>query len=1105
MKDRTGSSLPALKQWILAHYPDIGGPRFNSNLNKALRGGLASKPPKLIKVRASYKVSPEFLASTAKKRSSATGAMSNAPGKGPNEAEEAQKRAEIMKKRHYPMEDTKLHAQDKQLHIRPNSKPRPTLPYFWQATLPRDHPHRSGKTPGGILSGSRVDAPLESRGLVPDLLQVYHFFRGDLHFVLDPNQPLVPEFTLQHLMFAVEQLLNGNVRKSKQVPPLLVHLFVTALQILLSGQGLTSSREESHLYTELYTYLASVLTPANWADVTHLYMDAMERYFAGVQSDPPVPDVGFTVSSITSGGGYLGGGALWRGHMKLGEKDPWFLSAEELMALLRALTDDILALFPDMLNQRDEELEALLKEKRNADVKLRKIRLAYEGPPPKKSTGKKDSDNAESNGKPFKPTATKKQFENAKKTQEKATAAYEEALSSLSSKTEPIGYDRNFNAVYSCSPHDASIIIVEDKRPATGGNSRLPSSHQQERRMWHVIETTSLFDQYIASLDSRGKREHDLKKALEPLREYLIDDIEEKKRQRSTSAKKAKLERDLEVAKDRHENGRSGRMSEHAEEDMLAARKSLDELEQLTPAKSDVPFDYVELTGLIALREFDQGGPSKRRKRSKKADSEVNRLPCLKCSKLCSTGDVDGTGMVGMIVKDILDVEEHCQSIIPWERTDKGRQNWISKVQGAVHAWNSISPDMLVNGASQMNGEQVNNRSESASLYGSPNGMPRRTSNGRRSDSPGAVVSGEKVSTILYMLRQPLLDLEERVAELTNVLLAARDSDLADDNMSVDEDPATESPKVEEWKRFAHKIRQTPSKKYGQVRQLLVHAISSARKAHLPTVVSRLRAALLLYHPSAAGECKAATIKVLEDFGNYEEDDDEEEDAEVAKSVQTSSTEEDSIPSVLSAEAVILRSSLAGSEDAKREDWANAVRSAKTLSRFASLSAGFVQDAMARIDKLEVERQALLEALVEWKKESAPRKGRKKNFVEPSEVWTMVDYTNDLCMAKAEDYPWWPARKCFPKDPEMAASLTALDRCIVAFVGEMGGLRVVKANEHLQPFTGKAVPEDGVTYTKDMRGTLDECLQMARRMQRGIQNGSSKYYQPIQSTNQQLP
>jgi hypothetical protein len=142
-------------------------------------------------------------------------------------------------------------------------------------------------------------------------------------------------------------------------------------------------------------------------------------------------------------GAYLGNphGALARGQAKLWKQDAWNLSAEELMALLRALTDDVLAMKPEIgedIARRDGEMYELLKAKRSADSQFRKIRFAFEGP--KQSSKKKpteekkelteEKEEAKDSKAPnvitdeskenatedtetepkFKPTATKKQF-----------------------------------------------------------------------------------------------------------------------------------------------------------------------------------------------------------------------------------------------------------------------------------------------------------------------------------------------------------------------------------------------------------------------------------------------------------------------------------------------------------------------------------------------------------------------------------------------------------------------------------------------------------------------------------------------------------------------
>jgi hypothetical protein len=355
-----------------------------------------------------------------------------------------------------------------------------------------------------------------------------------------------------------------------------------------------------------------------------------------------------------------------------------------------------------------------------------------------------------------------------------------------------------------------------------------------------------------------------------------------------------------------------------------------------------------------------------------------------------------------------------------------------------------------------------------------------------------------------------MLDLEERVADITNVSLAARDADLADDNISVDgtgNDATNKEKRERGWKKLINKLRQTPARKHSQVRELLVSAIGAARQAHLPQVVAELRSALLLFHPSAANECKRAAVHVLVSNGDFVADDDEEENGEAVDG--SDDNQEESGVSVLSAEAATLRSSLGGSDDASREDWVGMVKSTKTVSRLASFLHAFAKDAMERIEKIETERDALTSALAMWSKaevrQTKQTKGSKKaaapttaaskrDLSGPSEVWANVEFTDEICMAKAENYPWWPAKVCLAKDAEVAASLQKVNRSLVALIGEMGSLRVVHTTLDIRPFTGQLIAEDDkgeeaapVEYTKEMKAQLDECMTMARRIQRGLQ------------------
>ena len=98
---------------------------------------------------------------------------------------------------------------------------------------------------------------------------------------------------------------------------------------------------------------------------------------------------------------YLGDmqGSLAKGFSKLqSQNEPWSLKADELMAILRALTDDILARMPDLaidIAGRGAKLNELSKAKRAAVVKFNKVKLAYEGP--KKPSRPKKADETEDN------------------------------------------------------------------------------------------------------------------------------------------------------------------------------------------------------------------------------------------------------------------------------------------------------------------------------------------------------------------------------------------------------------------------------------------------------------------------------------------------------------------------------------------------------------------------------------------------------------------------------------------------------------------------------------------------------------------------------------
>ncbi|GAX12095.1 hypothetical protein FisN_15Lh213 [Fistulifera solaris] len=1210
LKDRTGSSQPAISKWILSNYPDLqDGAHFRRNLNGALKLGV--KKEHFTKVKCSYKISSAYKAIESAKKKRLAAAKKKAKlkeymeanslertlelnAKKMNEMEKkdldpetrekmkaellkkeeaakrkaefeakAKERAERLRRRRFPMEDTKLHAEDKELNVKPPADvtARPYLPYFWHATVPPNHPSRLGKTSGCILQASKVDGlDSGSYGLVPDLLHVYHFFRGDVHFT-GPNEneyhPIVPDFTLKNLIFAVEQVLNGNARKAKLIPPLISHLFVTCLQVLFlpPDTSLVTDKNELKLRREIREFLNPALSPTSWAEVCSLYMDAMERFYStdasrdptvlpalaidteyllGIKETVSIPMTPAIKTRKSNGdapenhvlpegySAYLGDGAsaLNRAHRKLARQDPWYLTAEELMALLRALTEDILATnatISDDLASREEEMQELLRAKRSADAKFRKVRLAFEGPKkPRKSTSENDGEeNAENeasnNGKdkseePFKPTASKKEFETAKRAQQKASEAYEKGIRKLVARTEPVGYDRNFNALY-CFRNDPEVLYIEEKRPPSGIACSLPQSFHFERRSWHIIDSTSLFESFVSSLDIRGKRENELYEELlgppgaqQSLRRFIAyDDVKKVKEASSRVKEMEQLRKRLEAARVKcsEEAGRrSGRLVGQSEHELFQIEEELKALEE-----NDVPeegandiLDYDELTGLNTLRLFETSGLKDHRRTREVKISKTRYVPVLGCASLVGTGNIDGTGMVGMLVAQLLGLEELCESLRPWNEKGKTRSEWINSLEGTVPAWNSMASESLASGDDTNAMDDNSGRRDSLDSLGNGSSAKRR-----RTDSPRATTSQTgnafSISSIIATIKQSLLDLEERAATITNAAKAAQDAELADDNMSVDasDDDLAEKEKLEKiWKRFVHRIKETPTKKYSEIRNLLVSAIGAARQAHIPDIVAKLRSALLLHHPNAAGECKEAAMRVLEDCGGYDPDEDEDYEEADDDNSPTEELSEDDIPSVLSLEAAILKSCLSGSDDASRADWIAAVKSAKTLSRVAALTTAFCEISQIKLLKICDERDALTDAIKMWstEEEKKPRKKAKNGMssstsMDPSEVWTNVHFSDDICMAKVENYPWWPARKCMATDSTIAESLLRLDRSLVALVGEMGGLRVVK-NDMLRPFTGVPTSDDHGEMSKEVRSQLTECVAMARRIMRGV-------------------
>jgi hypothetical protein len=321
--------------------------------------------------------------------------------------------------------------------------------------------------------------------------------------------------------------------------------------------------------------------------------------------------------------------------------------------------------------------------------------------------------------------------------------------------------------------------------------------------------------------------------------------------------------------------------------------------------------------------------------------------------------------------------------------------------------------------------------------------------------------------------------------------MAAKDADEADENMSTSPEDEEEQTK-DAWKKIINRLKRVPAKASAKIRSSVIDAIAAARKAHNTEVVAQLRSALVDYHPDAAGGCKALALDVLIAHGDYEDEDDDEDEEEETDDLQMGAEIlpvekiETGISSVLCAEAVILNSSLDGQEDASRDDWVMAVKKTKTMSKMAALVSAFYSKASSALEKIEGESMALQDALDSWDKANALRKKKATDDSrDPSEVWADVKFSDNFCLVKVEEFPWWPARQCIPKDENLASQLKAVNRNLVSLIGESGSLRLVKTDQII-PFS-ETLPDDVdlTKHSREIRSQLDDCMAMARRIVRG--------------------
>ena len=195
--------------------------------------------------------------------------------------------------------------------------------------------------------------------------------------------------------------------------------------------------------------------------------------------------------------------------------------------------------------------------------------------------------------------------------------------------------------------------------------------------------------------------------------------------------------------------------------------------------------------------------------------------------------------------------------------------------------------------------------------------------------------------------KDPLIELEARIYSVIGLERAVHDADDANDNMSTgscesnemsDEQKAMK--KAEKiniaWKKKLSTLYNIPTKRASAIREVLISAITIARKGNVEEVLHDLRGALNLHRPGAAGRARQTALAVLQKHGGYQFDNesdlpDDEEDFSDDENDAADSTKDD--VSYLCNDAMILNGCLEGDKNADRVDWKEAVIGCKTLSR----------------------------------------------------------------------------------------------------------------------------------------------------------------------------
>ena len=127
--------------------------------------------------------------------------------------------------------------------------------------------------------------------------------------------------------------------------------------------------------------------------------------------------------------------------------------------------------------------------------------------------------------------------------------------------------------------------------------------------------------------------------------------------------------------------------------------------------------DYEEVMNIVEFLGYHKEQVASQ----KQLEEETGEsLPKLSCSKLWSSGNIDGTGVIGLVVADLLDLEERVDELASWETSR--RKDWISTLETAVHSWHAATPPLQEedNSSTPISSPEDWNKSKKQKLDGSP-------------------------------------------------------------------------------------------------------------------------------------------------------------------------------------------------------------------------------------------------------------------------------------------------------------------------------------------------------------------------------------------------